>query len=266
VLLQGYPNLEYFVVDGGSSDGTIEIIQAYAPWLTAWVSEPDDGQAAAINKGFRLSSGDVMAWVNSDDSYAPKTLDRIGRFFAGFPTAHIVSGFRRNISATAHRGLRVYPVPDAYSLSRCCYIAQEATFWTRTLWNTVGGLDETYRFALDYDFWQRILGAGFHFDLLPMYAGRFRVHPASKGSRWADVRTEELRRIYSTYLGTAKSELELWAEISARWWQRVRLLHRLAHGGILDHLGIAKVVVRLLSLNEARIPNPAGGRVVFGFE
>jgi len=266
VLLQGYPNLEYFVIDGGSTDQTIEIIRAYSPWLTAWVSERDNGQAAAINKGFRLSSGDLMAWVNSDDSYAANTLGLIGRFFGDNPAARIVSGFRRNVSASNDGGVRVYPEPDAYSLSRCCYVAQEATFWTRTVWDTVGGLDESFRFALDYDFWQRILRAGFRFDLLPMYAGRFRLHPESKGSRWADVRAEELRRIYSTYLGTTKSELELWAEISARWWRRVRLLHRLAHRGILNHLGLAKVIVRLLSLSEARIPNFAGERVAFGFE
>jgi glycosyltransferase involved in cell wall biosynthesis len=231
-----------------------------------WIPEPDDGQAAAINKGFRLSLGKVMAWVNSDDGYAPKTLGRIGRFFGHGPAGRIVSGFRRNVSASNHGGVRVYAEPDANSLSRCCYVAQEAPFWTRTVWDTVGGLDESYRFALDYDFWQRILRTGFRFDLLPMYAGRFRLHPASKGSRWTELRTEEHRRIYSTYLGATKSERELWAEISAEWWRRVRLLHRLAHRGILDHLGIAKVIVGLLSLNEARIPNFAGERVAFGFE
>src|SRR5258705_2419597 len=193
VLLQGYPNLEYIVADGGSTDNTLAILRRYERWLGRSISEPDNGQADAINKGFRGTSGSIMAWLNSDDCYTRDTLGYVAAYFCSRPAAKVVTGFRRNADEASVRRntLRVYLTPDAYSLSPCCYIAQESTFWRRSLWEAVGGLDESYRFALDFDLWQRILRAGFEFDLLPKFLGVFRMHPDSKGSRWAAIREQE---------------------------------------------------------------------------
>ena len=92
VLLQGYPNIEYIIIDGGSSDETLDIIRKYEPWLTHWVSEPDMGQSHAINKGFARCSGDVVAWLNSDDEYLPGTLGIVGHYMEKNPAADIVFG------------------------------------------------------------------------------------------------------------------------------------------------------------------------------
>src|SRR6266849_65413 len=243
VLLQGYPNLKYIVADGRSTDDTPQILRRYERWLDGSISEPDRGQADAINKGFRLTSGSIMAWLNSDDFYTKGALSRVGTFFTLHAGANVVAGFRRTIHEPPvnRRSLRVYLSPDRYSLSRCCYIAQESTFWRRSVWDSVGGLDESYRYALDYDLWQRILSSGFEFQLLPSFLGFFRVHQESKGSRWNAVRSEELARIYHKYLGTTKDELELWSEMSQKWWRRISLLHALGRRGFLESLPVAKI-------------------------
>ncbi len=97
VLLQGYPNLEYIVIDGGSADGTTDVLRKYEPWLTYWVSEPDRGQSHAVNKGFKLASGEIAAWLNSDDQYLPGTLRTIAEHAQKYPEAGAWAGGGRRI-------------------------------------------------------------------------------------------------------------------------------------------------------------------------
>jgi glycosyltransferase involved in cell wall biosynthesis len=270
VLLQGYPELEYMVIDGGSTDNSLDIIRKYEPWLTAWVSEPDRGQADAINKGFQKATGTVMAWLNSDDCYAPGSLRYVASTFRSRPSIDVACGFRRNIvdGSVGNRPVRVYPHPDRYSLSRCCYVVQEATFWRRRVWETVGNLDPTYQFALDYEYWHRILAAGYRFHLLPRFIGLFRIHSASKGTRWSELRTAELGRIYRQYLGTTKGERELYAEISPAWWRQIAILHKFAHRGAMNHPGLARVILWACSLPDRDIPSmtPTSSWFWFSFE
>ena len=256
VLLQGYPDLEYIVIDGGSSDGSVDIIRKYEPWLAHWVSEPDRGQANAINKGFRACSGQIMAWLNSDDCFTQGAVQHIVAYLEANSAAKVVCGFRQTI--VAHRENRRYNSvhlrPDRFSLSRWCYISQETTFWRRSVWETVGELDETYQYALDYDFWQRMLTAQYQFHLLPRFIGLFRGHPESKGARCSEIRTTELARIYSRYLHTNKGEMELRSEISLAWLRRMKMIRILGRAGFLNYFLLARAIVSMLSLPESKIP------------
>ena len=160
VLDQNYENLEYIVVDGGSTDRSVEIINQYAPRLAYWVSEPDGGHGNALNKGFKRSTGEIMAWLNSDDLYFPWTLHTVAEIFAAHPeiswvTSHsnaVVDQKGRVVSAD-----RNYSNKYDYLLGRC-NIQQELTFWRRSLWDRAGGnINEDYKLMVDGELWNSIL-------------------------------------------------------------------------------------------------------------
>jgi len=158
VLLQGYPNLEYLVIDGGSTDGSLEIIHRYEPWLSSWVSEPDRGQSDAINKGFSKSSGEIMAWLNSDDTYAPKALATAARYFLENPACNMLYGEAWHTDEGGRR-LRpcrtvINPIPKRHILN-IDPIVQPATFWRRGLWLEIGELDTSLIWGFDWDFFIR---------------------------------------------------------------------------------------------------------------
>src|SRR4051812_39975174 len=103
ILLQGYPCLEYIIIDGGSTDGSIDIIRKYASWLAYWVSKPDQGQTSAINKGWRRASGDILAYINSDDSYLPGVLGTVARVFSGNSAVGMAYGTAEIINPSGRR-------------------------------------------------------------------------------------------------------------------------------------------------------------------
>jgi glycosyltransferase involved in cell wall biosynthesis len=154
---QGYPNLEHIVMDGGSTDGSVEIIRRYASRLAYWVSEPDGGQTAALINGFRRATGDVLCWLNSDDLFEPWTLREVAGFFRGCPDAHVVYGDATWIDAAG----RVLRPKREHAWSRFIwmydhnFISQPSTFWRRGVYEQVGGLDARWNFAMDGDLWIR---------------------------------------------------------------------------------------------------------------
>lgn len=153
VLLQGYPDLEYIVIDGGSADGTTEVIKKYEPWLSYWVSESDRGQADAINKGFARAAGLIFGWLNSDDLYEPGTLLRTADHFRQSPGCRLVYGQgdycdERSDRTTPCSYVRAY---DPVLLRTVDYILQPATFWRRELWQQTGHLSIEYNWAFDWD-------------------------------------------------------------------------------------------------------------------
>jgi glycosyltransferase involved in cell wall biosynthesis len=201
VLLQGYPDLEYIIVDGGSSDESVQTIQKYEKWLAYWVSEPDQGQSAAINKGFERSTGAIGAWINSDDLYEAQALEKASRAFLGHQNISIVYGNCSNIDETGKTfSISRSKTYDRDRLIRCWpnYIAQPTTFFLLSAFKSLGSLDPSLQFAMDYDLWIRLgtKGSGLY---LPLHIARFRVHHDSKTNRGPFTYWPEMRRVSRRY-------------------------------------------------------------------
>jgi hypothetical protein len=159
VLGQRYPNLEYIVVDGGSTDGSVEIIKSCEKDLAYWVSEPDAGHYAAVNKGFRRATGDILAWLNSDDMYTPWTLAIVSDVFRRMPEVQWLSTLYPlfwNEAGAATLCTQLSGFDRAAVLRHGKGVQQESTFWRRSLWERTGAaLDTSFKLAGDLDLWAR---------------------------------------------------------------------------------------------------------------
>ncbi|MGZ5086492.1 MAG: glycosyltransferase family 2 protein, partial [Usitatibacter sp.] len=212
VLDQGYPGLEYHVQDGASTDGTREILERYADRLTSWESSPDGGQTEAINRGFARTSAEIMAWLNSDDILFPGTLAYVADFFATHPEVDVVYGHRVLIDTQDREiGRWILPSHSDEVLSWADYVPQETLFWRRSIWEKAGArVDETFRFAVDWDLLVRFRDAGARFHRLPRLIGGFRIHPKQKtSSSISDVGFREMDRIRQRALGRVPTPLEI---------------------------------------------------------
>lgn len=200
VLNQNYPNLEYIVIDGGSTDGSIEIIKKYEDRLAYWVSEKDRGQSHALNKGFERATGDIVGWLNSDDLYCNDALLCVAEACLAYPEDEAWYG-GIYIADSEDRILNaLWPLnPDpAYTVLVGLDIHQQALFWRRELMSRVGLTDESLHFAMDWDFIIRLLLAG-RFKRIRRQLGVFRLHGEAKTTNQADVGERDKQLLFERY-------------------------------------------------------------------
>ncbi|HND60501.1 MAG TPA: glycosyltransferase family 2 protein, partial [Opitutaceae bacterium] len=218
VLDQGYPNLEYLVVDGGSTDGSVEIIQRYAPQLAWWVSERDRGQSEALNKGFRRATGEILTWLNSDDRLAPGALFTVADAFRRHRDADLVAGRCarvQDLTALPHHVHRcrlplgqVVPLPLAGLLDldggwqRGDFFHQPEVFFTKRIFDRSGGsLREDLYYSMDYDLWVRMAKAGAQVLAIPEITAIFRQHGNQKTGGAELPFLPELRAVNAAHRG-----------------------------------------------------------------
>lgn len=186
VLQQDYPYVEYIIMDGGSTDGSVDIIRRYADRLAFWVSEPDHGQAHAINKGLRQATGDILGWLNSDDVLVPDAVSRVVAYLECAPDVEMVYGradwidehsqpLRRARTGRHHPEFGLDTVIDE------CVVTQPGAFWRRRIMDQIGLLDENLHYVMDYEYWVRMALAGAIIRRLPEPpVAHFRLSTGSK--------------------------------------------------------------------------------------
>ena len=205
VLSQNYPNLQYIIIDGGSTDGSVEIIRKYAPHLAYWVSEPDRGQAHALNKGFARATGSIHAYLNSDDYYEKGALETAAEMLSDASTAWLCGALRYfDDSGFERTDFYEAEPPDANAAFDWFYryrINQPATFWTADLTAACGPFNETLRYVFDWEFFTRIR---FHHNVpavpVKKILAHFRLHPASKTVSASDAFETEIDSIFNDVL------------------------------------------------------------------
>jgi glycosyltransferase involved in cell wall biosynthesis len=197
VFGQDYPNLEYIIVDGGSTDGSVDIIEKYADRFAWWVSEKDQGQTDAINKGFARARGDIFAWINSDDTYEPGAISKAVDFLGSHPDLGLVYGDAHFIDEDSRVIGKFAARQTNYQLLRHGYvhIPQQAAFFRGDLWRQVGPLDPSFYFAMDYDLWVRI-AAHAPIQYVPQMWANFRLHSDGKTITADDRCWPEMIRIH----------------------------------------------------------------------
>lgn len=234
VLDQNYQNLEYIIIDGGSDDGSLGIIQKYSDQLAWWVSEPDQGQTDAINKGFTKAKGDILAWLNSDDTYLVNAVSEAVDYLQSHPEVGMVYG-DANLIDENDNVIGSFPArqTDNKRLMRgYVHIPQQASFFRAELWKKVGPLDPSFFFAMDYDLWVR-LSQQAPLKYQPRLWANFRLHGGAKSIDADDRCWPEMVRVHRREGGSRLSWLSLkakvrpliygWMPMEMRLWLRQHL-------------------------------------------
>ncbi|MEZ4670942.1 MAG: glycosyltransferase family 2 protein [Anaerolineae bacterium] len=203
VRQQDYPHIEHIVIDGGSTDGTLDILQKYEDKLT-WISEKDGGQADAINKGFRRATGDIFGWVNSDDFYVPGAIRTVVEHFQTHPQDSFIYGDAEALDESGKSyGIRTHVKQGGWQelVGELDFIVQPASFWRANLWKTCGELDESLHYTLDYEYWMRA-ARQFPPRYIPVLLAKERLYAAAKTFSGAVTRMEEIEMVARRHGGS----------------------------------------------------------------
>ena len=224
VLNQNYPNLEYIIMDGGSTDQSVDVIKKYEKQLAFWASEPDNGMYDAIQKGFDKSSGDIMAWINSDDTLAIKSLYTVAQIFSDYPQIEWLNGIPNQMDEDGRLvGVGALPQWNKYRYLQkdFKYIQQEGLFWRRSLWEKAGGyIDTNVKLAADLELWSRFFA---HAELyyLNSILGTYRVRSKNQKSleQLDEYNTEAINILQK--MPASKTEIENMQKSQSVFWKIV---------------------------------------------
>lgn len=181
VVNQRYPHIEYLIVDGDSTDNSVDIIKRYESKLAWWVSEKDRGQAHAINKGLERVTGDIVAYLNSDDVFLPGAFDMVAKTFMERPQINWLAGSCLLFGNAAEACMKhPLPTPDVASWLHFNRLPQQSTFWRRGVMQKHGLFEEKFRYSFDYEYWVRLVQGGERCEVLDFPLAGFRLHPQSK--------------------------------------------------------------------------------------
>ena len=236
VLEQDYPNIEYIIVDGGSTDGSMEIIRRYSDRLSWWVSEKDHGQTDAINKGFAHAKGEILAWINSDDTYESGAVSAAVEFLRGRPEVGLVYA---NTNFIDEKGRVIGRFPAAQTDYRrlkrgYVHIPQQSAFFRADLWHKVGPLDPSFYFAMDYDLWVRLARLA-PVKYVPYFWANFRLHSSGKTVAADDRCWPEMLKVHyrdgGSWLSIITAKYLIRKLIAPLW--RLRMRMRLLKGNTI---------------------------------
>ena len=205
VVSQEYPGLELIIMDGGSTDGSRETIEAFSAKISYWRSEPDGGQTYGLIAGFSQTTGEVQCWLNSDDLLAPGALHEVGSYFRMNPSVDVVFGDTKWMDRGGNkiRSQREIPFIKFVWLRTYNYVPGMSTFWRKRLFEAVGGLDPKFDLAMDADLWARFSERG-KLQHVPAFWSYMRFYGEQKTQRYAAASSEEMQRIVSRYIDVSR--------------------------------------------------------------
>ena len=196
---QGWPNLQMICIDGGSTDGTVQAIRGYGEFVDYLVSEPDRGVADALNKGFRVADGDVLCWLNADDEFAPGAVAHVMELFERHPEVDVVTGGCRRVYADGSEAVTQVPAGFERRMALKNEIEQPSTFWRAAVHRRAGELDESYRLAFDWEWWNRLSRAGARWLTTPQVLSVYYFTESNLTSKAGERVIDEMYRVTKTY-------------------------------------------------------------------
>ncbi len=237
ILEQQYPQVELVVADGGSTDGSVEILGKYSKQIFWWCCEPDSGQTNALNKGFSHTTGEIMAWLNADDLLLPGSLARIATFMDADKSVEAAYSHRICVDERGREiGRWILPPHDNRILKWSDFVPQETLFWRRSLWEKVGAkLDESFDFAMDWELLLRFRKVGANIVRLPCFLGLFRIHSKQKTiADMEEVGQKEMDRLRKRSLGFSPAKHQITFG-TLDYLLKARLLELMWKGGLVRY-------------------------------